>query len=238
MIDKIYMKKYPSRILVISDLHFPNEHPDAIEFLKAIKRKYKPNFVIQIGDIVDIGSISNYELDPHYISAKDEFDKSLEKMKLFYKIFPQCVLTIGNHEIRVKKKANKFGIPDSYLKSFEALYQMPKNWKVCFELNINDEVLFTHGVHKKMLKLSQQKHRSTVEGHFHTDLGITFWSSDYGKSYFCLRTGCLIDDTSVVFNYNKRDGLRPCLGCAMLINKEPAIIRMQVDKHNRWIGRL
>jgi len=34
------------RILVISDTHCPYHHPDLIPFLKAIKKKYKPDRVM------------------------------------------------------------------------------------------------------------------------------------------------------------------------------------------------
>jgi len=37
------------RILVISDLHIPYHHKDSIEFLKEIKKQYKPDFVVNIG---------------------------------------------------------------------------------------------------------------------------------------------------------------------------------------------
>jgi hypothetical protein len=38
------------RILVIGDIHAPYEHPDTVAFLKAVKKKYNPTRVIQIGD--------------------------------------------------------------------------------------------------------------------------------------------------------------------------------------------
>lgn len=38
------------RILIIGDIHAPYEHPDTVAFLKAVKEKYKPTRVIQIGD--------------------------------------------------------------------------------------------------------------------------------------------------------------------------------------------
>ena len=47
-----------SCILVISDTHIPYHHKDSIDFLKAIKRKYKPDRVIHIGDEVMIVSVT------------------------------------------------------------------------------------------------------------------------------------------------------------------------------------
>ena len=44
--------KYKS-VLVISDLHIPYHHPQAFDFLKALKAKYKPDHVVNIGDELD-----------------------------------------------------------------------------------------------------------------------------------------------------------------------------------------
>ena len=37
-------------ILVISDQHAPYHHIDTLDFLSAIKQKYKPDCVVNIGD--------------------------------------------------------------------------------------------------------------------------------------------------------------------------------------------
>ena len=36
-------------VLVISDLHIPYHHKDSFEFLKAVKKKFKPDTVVNIG---------------------------------------------------------------------------------------------------------------------------------------------------------------------------------------------
>ena len=46
------MSNYKS-VLVISDLHIPYHHPDAFKFLAALKKKYKPDLVVNIGDEID-----------------------------------------------------------------------------------------------------------------------------------------------------------------------------------------
>ena len=56
-------------ILVISDTHCPYHHPDLISFLKTIKKKYKPDRVIHIGDEVDSHAISFHDSDPDLYSA-------------------------------------------------------------------------------------------------------------------------------------------------------------------------
>jgi predicted phosphodiesterase len=39
------------RILVISDLHIPYHHQDAFKFLKAIKKEFKPDTIINMAEI-------------------------------------------------------------------------------------------------------------------------------------------------------------------------------------------
>ena len=51
-------------ILVISDQHAPYHHIDTIDFLAAIKQKYKPDTVVNIGDEMDWHSISFHDSHP------------------------------------------------------------------------------------------------------------------------------------------------------------------------------
>mgnify|MGYP003654450391 FL=1 len=69
------------RILVISDLHVPYHHKDAFAFLKEIKKEYKPDFVVNIGDLLDFHSISMHEHNPDLYSAGDELTISKENIK-------------------------------------------------------------------------------------------------------------------------------------------------------------
>ena len=64
------MKK--QTILLIPDLHIPYHHPDSFAFLDAVKRKYKPTEVINLGDMEDNHAISFHESDADLFSAGDE----------------------------------------------------------------------------------------------------------------------------------------------------------------------
>ena len=77
------MAKGYSSVLVISDLHAPWQHPDALEFLKAIKKKIKPDFVLNVGDECDAHALSMWESDPDLPSAGDEL-KMARKVCLLY----------------------------------------------------------------------------------------------------------------------------------------------------------
>ena len=79
-------------ILVISDLHTPYEHPDAVAFLKAVKEKYKPTDVVCIGDEVDFHALSFHDSDPDLDSAGAELERAIEALKPIYKMFPKVTV--------------------------------------------------------------------------------------------------------------------------------------------------
>ena len=82
-------------ILVISDQHIPHHHQDMIPFLSAIKKKYKPTRIINIGDEIDAHAISYHSPNPDLASAGDELKKSLETIHELEKLFniPQSLNT-------------------------------------------------------------------------------------------------------------------------------------------------
>ena len=68
-------------ILVISDTHIPYHHKDLIPFLAAIKKFYKPDRVVHIGDELDKHALSFHDSDPDLPSAGDELKISLPYIK-------------------------------------------------------------------------------------------------------------------------------------------------------------
>ena len=83
-----------SVILVISDTHCPYHHPDLIPFLKALKKKYRPDRVIHIGDEVDSHAISFHDSDPDLYSAGDEHQASLPTIHEMEKLLPLSLINI------------------------------------------------------------------------------------------------------------------------------------------------
>ena len=80
--------KYKS-VLVISDLHIPYHHPQSFDFLKALKAKYKPDHVVNIGDELDMHAMSMHDSDPDLYSAGHELAASISYIKKLEKIFPK-----------------------------------------------------------------------------------------------------------------------------------------------------
>ena len=62
------------RILVISDMHIPYHHKDSIKFLSEIKKQFKPDRIINIGDSIDFHAISMHDSNPDLPNAGDELN--------------------------------------------------------------------------------------------------------------------------------------------------------------------
>ena len=76
-------------ILVISDQHIPYQHPQMLDFLKGIKRKYKPTRIINIGDELDHHALSFHDSDSDLPSAGDEHRLALKTIKEMEQLFPK-----------------------------------------------------------------------------------------------------------------------------------------------------
>ena len=105
-------------VLVISDLHIPYHHKDSFRFLKAIKKEFKPDTVINIGDLLDFHAISMHEHNPDLPSAGHELDIAREYVKELEGIFPEVTEVDSNHSSLVYRRALKFGMSKQFLKPY------------------------------------------------------------------------------------------------------------------------
>ncbi len=229
------MKKAKS-ILVISDLHCPYEHPDAIRFLAAVKTKFKPDKVICIGDEADFHALSYHESNPELSSAGDELDKAVDHLKPIYKLFPQCTIVESNHGSMVLRKAMTGGIPSKAIKSYNEILEAPKGWHWVPDVIVPTElgpVYFCHGKSAAPGRLASQYGMSTVQGHYHEKAQI-----HYISTMFDLHTGCLANDKSLALQYNKINPKRPIVSLAVIIDGVPQIVPMVLNKKYRWTGKL
>lgn len=125
-----------ARVLVIGDLHLPYEHRDALRFLLAVKKKLKPDRVIQIGDEVDYHAISFHASDSDLYSAGDELRLATKKILRLESIFPVMDILESNHGSLVYRKAKEHGLPRHLFKSYNDIYGVSSKWKWHFDLTI------------------------------------------------------------------------------------------------------
>ncbi len=215
-----------SRVLIISDMHIPYNHPNMIPFLQMLEDRYHFTRVICIGDELDKHAMSYHDSDPDLPSAGDELRRALPVIKQVERMFPVMDILDSNHGSMVYRKAKSHGIPRSYIKSYNDVLEVGPDWKWHMELTITlpegQKVYFTHGKTADGIKLSQAMGMSVVQGHYHEKCTIDHWANPNDR-YFSMQVGCLIHDDSYAFSYNNTNLKRPMIGCGVIIDGVPQV---------------
>lgn len=233
-------KKYKC-IQIWGDRHFPFGHIDTIKFLIAIKKKYKPDLVIDIGDGEDYHALSFHDHSPELFSPGHELQACIDLNKELYKEFPKVWTVDSNHGSMVFRKGLHHGIPRHVIKSYQEILQAPPGWKwfdeIIVQMSNGEKVLFCHSLGANVLAVSKKLGISVVQGHHHSLHGVHFWANRL-KKFFAAQTGCTIDDTSLALAYNKSTVERPLLGGLVIVDGYPIPIPMNLDSNGRWDGKL
>jgi len=228
------------RILIISDLHVPYHHTDSFAFLREIKKQYKPDVVVNIGDLLDFHAISMHDHNPDLPSAGDELNISKEYIKELESIYPEMIEVDSNHSSLVYRRALKYGMSTQFLKSYGD-FLGTKKWKWIDDLTLTmsngQRCFFTHGRSADVLKTSQTMGMSCVQGHFHTKFVISYWANP-DNLFFGMNVGCLVNQKSMAFAYAKNFRTRFILGCGIIIDGIPKLLPMVLNNKGRWIKKL
>lgn len=226
-------------ILVISDLHAPFQHPDAVAFLKYLKKKYKPDLVVCTGDEIDNHALSFHDSDPNLPSAGDELSLAIDALKPVYKLFPNVRVMESNHGSLVYRKALSQGIPIAVLKSYREIIQAPEGWSWSNDLTVRTplgQVYFHHSKGADCLRNSQAMGMSFVQGHHHEKFEVRYWGNP-NALMFGMTVGCLADSHSLALAYAKNNLRRQVIGTGVIVDGIAHLEPMVLDKHGRWIGR-
>ena len=229
-----------NRILVISDLHIPYHHKDSFDFLRAVKKQYKPDKIINIGDLLDFHAINMHTHDPDLYSPGHELAKSKEYVKELESIFPVVTEVDSNHSSMVYRRALKYGMSREFLKDYGD-FLGTKHWDWVDDLTLTmgnkQRCFFTHGRSADILKVSQTMGMSAVQGHYHTKFLISWWANP-DNLFFGMNVGCLINQKSLAFAYAKNFKTRFILGCAVILDGIPQLLPMVLDDDGNWIKKL
>ena len=228
-------------ILVIPDLHAPFEHPDALEFLLAVRKKYKPTAYVCLGDEGDFHAISEHDSDPDGLSAGAELTAMREHLAPIYKAFPEMAVCVSNHTARPFRKAYKYGIPKALIREYRDFMQAPCGWEWRDKWEL-DGVIYEHGEgftgRDAAIKSALGNMQSTVIGHVHSFAGVQF-SANPKHLVFGLNSGCLIDVKSYAFAYGVKLKNKPIVGCSVVKDGTvPMFIPMVLKPNGRWVGTL
>ena len=229
-------------VMFFSDLHAPYHHQDALPFLHAVKKKYRPTVIVNGGDEIDAHAMSFYPTEPTLDNATMELQKAREIIASLADLFPKMKCLESNHTSRLYRAGKRAGIPKELLLPYVKMLGVEdKNWEWVKDLTLtlpNGEALYMlHNGGANNLLTSQRLGTSVLSGHIHSRCHVHRWMSTRGVHH-ATQCPCLIDEDSPAYNYTIGSLLRPQLGCVMYLNSEPRLIPMNLDKHKRWTGEV
>ena len=153
------------------------------------------------------------------MSAKDELNLSIKKLRKWHKAFPKATVIIGNHDRIVARKALANGISAKWIKEYKDVLEVP-TWNFKTDETI-DNVLYVHGEGATAFTKAKTLFQSVVAGHTHTKCYI-----EYMNNIFGMQVGCGVDKDSYAMAYAKNYA-PPQIACGVVIDgKLPILIKM------------
>jgi hypothetical protein len=223
--------------IIISDLHAPHAHPDALAFLCAVRDKYKTKQAICVGDEADGHAISFHTPNPDLRSPGDELEAAKKYLATVRAEFPKLRLCESNHGSLYYRRAIEHGLPRAVLRTYEEIYNA-KGWSWHDEIieYVGDRipVVFRHQFGSNTRNaLARAGGTCIVQGHYHSSADCVWYNSPRGRM-FGLTVGCLVDSSSLAFAYNRLDLARPILGCGVVVDGLPIFVPMWIGANGRW----
>lgn len=216
------------RVLVIGDLHLPCVRKGYMKFCSDLRKKYKTDTTVFIGDVCDNHAISFHAQHPEMPGPKNEYELAFKHTQQWYKEFHPAKVVVGNHDARIVRVAESVGIPSKFLRDYQEVWDTPK-WEWDWEFLI-DGVCYQHGISAggmyPAFNTMKKFALSCVLGHFHHASGLKWLVNPYSR-LFGVDVGCGIDDKSMAFAYGKHNKIRSVLSAATIIDGIPQTHIMQ-----------
>lgn len=214
-----------NRVLVIGDLHEPFSLDGYLEFCIEQYERFNCNRVIFIGDIIDNHYSSYHETDADGMGGGDELDLAISKIARWRDAFPEAIVTIGNHDRIVMRKAQTSAVPKRWIKEYKDVLEVP-HWEFV-DRYVLDNVQYIHGEAGVAHRKAASDMMSTVQGHIHTQC-FTHWLVGQKFKIFASQVGCGIDHESYAMAYAKR-GKKPAIGCMVVLDEGKTPINLLMN---------
>lgn len=199
---------------IVGDVHVPYDHKEYLEFCVEQFKRWEVTHVIFTGDVVDFYAFSRFDHDPDHLSPGDELNKTKDKIQVWRDAFPIADVCIGNHDMRIAKRAFEAGIPRRLLAPLQDMLDVP-GWNFR-EKFIYDGIRYIHGTGGSALARAKKDWMSTVQGHLHPEAFVQ-WIQGERSRIFAMQVGCGVDTDSIAFDYAK-DHRRPAIGVGIILN--------------------
>lgn len=190
-------------VFIIPDVHEPFSIDGFAEWCRDTADRWDCDTIVQIGDLVDNYASSLHQKDPDNPSALAEYEKARERLQKWFDLFPDVVMTLGNHDDRPLRTAKVGGLSSVFVKSFREVWGIPDGWKICQDADI-DGVLYTHqggGGRSPSLTRALSELTPVVSGHYHTVAGVAYHSGR-NLQLWGLDVGCGVDRSGYGLAYN------------------------------------
>jgi hypothetical protein len=225
------------KILCVSDTHFPYHHPDTFRFLEKLKKTYKPDTVIHIGDEMDWHSINvSHVINPDLPSPADELLAGQSLCKQLEKIFPKMTLLESNHGSMVLRRAMAKGMSKWFIKDYNEILDVGSGWRWTERHMLETSkgrIVFAHQFCKDIAKACRETSMSCVQGHFHTVSEVKYVGNDFHLNWG-MTLGCLIDKKSLAMAYMKVNLAKPILSCGVITHGVPYLVPMILKNNGSW----
>lgn len=194
--------------------HFPDHDPDGIAWLLKQIRKFKPDYVVMLGDLFDAACLSSFAYgDEHELEA--EYESAEFFLSALRKVSPnsQKVWIQGNHEERVERQAwrkvSSLLDPQRHIESLREYRKFPyvQDARKLFTLG---QVTFSHGFSAGVHSVKKEAYLYTcdyglyVYGHTHRPHPVhrVRFGSTPARSWY-VNAGTFIDYDNVKKGYMK-----------------------------------
>lgn len=212
------------KILVLGDIHLPWCDWNALEQAAEFNKKYKADRVITVGDLTDQKTWSKFGRDTDDPGNNEEWKQVLISAKRLYKLFPNMVILIGNHDIRYLKAAKIAGIPSQMLKTLKEMLPFKGwNWHTDDDPYVVDNISYLHGdehpgtVEQKACILGMP----VVQGHTHK-ARLVYVTTPH-KNLWGLDAGCIVDSKGPAARYAAKSLRKTFVGFATITNRIPRL---------------
>jgi predicted phosphodiesterase len=209
--------------MILGDLHFPYHNPKALkETLYAVKHE-KPNYVVQIGDLLDQYSFSRFTRKNITLPERELSCARREAVDMWKQVKDKssgvkAIQILGNHDLRLIKRAQE-RLPEAQelvTKSMMELYRFKgvhtiEDDRTVYKIG---DISFHHGYLSKLGDHMRYQGRSIVVGHSHTG-GVVFEQRN-GKTLFELNAGYLADESAEPLRYRPTKTSKWTLGFGLI----------------------
>ena len=240
----LYHKAHAGNWLFMGCIHLPFEHPDALDWLASLKKKYLFERVVMMGDLYDWGGLNKFMKNPNMPSPIAEYERTKEVRARLFDMFPVVDMIYGNHDIRPYARAGEAFLPDLLVRPIDEVMGLPEGWKRHGSMleakhkKLGD-ILIMHGdkLHKDAVVNAKSCGRHFVMADRHTMCKAAWVETILGEKRFGINTGCLIDADREAFAYSRGRMMRPIVAVGAIIDNSPVNLVMPMDKEYRWVDR-